>query len=37
LRVYSIVGFDESSLNLLGFFPIFNTEGLSSKDLIIKD
>jgi hypothetical protein len=34
---YSIVGFDESSLNLLGFFPIFNTKGLSSKDLIIKD
>lgn len=37
LGVYSIVGFDESSLNLLRFFPIFNTEGLSSKDLNIQD
>jgi hypothetical protein len=37
LGVYSIAGFDESSLNLLGFFPIFNTEGLSSNNLILKD
>ncbi len=33
----SIVGFNECSLNILGFFPIFNTQGISSKDLIIKD